>query len=166
MIIKIVALLFGVLVILLTGLYLLLFSYKWKKRDKPQLPLDYERIRAQDYPPPFPNGWFNLCSSSEIKKGQVKEVNALGKRLAVFRGQDGKVGVVNAVCPHLGANLADGCVKEDFLVCPFHGWQFDQTGKCVHIPYSERAHNNPNTTAESWHVMENWGLILAWYHSE
>ena len=36
-------------------------------------------------PPVFPNGWFALLESSQIKKGQVKHVSALGENFAVFR---------------------------------------------------------------------------------
>lgn len=36
-------------------------------------------------PPVYPNGWFALLESSEIKKGQVKHVSALGENFAVFR---------------------------------------------------------------------------------
>lgn len=36
-------------------------------------------------PPVYPNGWFALLESSQIKKGQVKHVSALGENFAVFR---------------------------------------------------------------------------------
>ena len=62
-----------------------------------------------------------------------------GKNLAVFRGEDGQAQVLDAYCPHMGANLGvGGLVKGNCLECPFHGWQFrGHDGKCVHIPYAE-----------------------------
>lgn len=36
-------------------------------------------------PPVYPNGWFALLESSQIEKGQVKHVSALGENFAVFR---------------------------------------------------------------------------------
>lgn len=36
-------------------------------------------------PPVYPNGWFALLESSQIKKGQVKHVSALSENFAVFR---------------------------------------------------------------------------------
>lgn len=150
-----------------TGLlYFFLLQAKRKKRKKPYIHPDYEPKRAQNYPPPFPNGWYSLCSSSDVKKGQVIEVEAFGKKLAVFRGEDGKVGAVDVFCPHLGANLADGCVKGNNLVCPFHAWEFNTKGQCVHIPYSPKAHQNEKTHAGALIVKENWGMALAWHHSE
>lgn len=58
----------------------------------------------------------------------------------MFRVENGKVHVVDAYCPHLGANLAvGGRVLGGCIECPFHGWQFQGSdGKCVKIPYAEK----------------------------
>lgn len=61
----------------------------------------------------------------------------------------GVIGLLDAYCPHLGANIAlGGCtitqsplirlgeVIGDCVKCPFHGWQFETSGKCTFIPYS------------------------------
>lgn len=64
----------------------------------------------------------------------------LGEQVAVFRAENGKAHVVDAYCPHLGANLAvGGRVLGNCIECPFHGWQFQGSdGKCVKIPYAEK----------------------------
>lgn len=64
----------------------------------------------------------------------------LGEQVAVFRAENGKAHVLDAYCPHLGANLAvGGRVLGDCLECPFHGWQFQGSdGKCVKVPYAEK----------------------------
>lgn len=63
-----------------------------------------------------------------------------GVQLAVFRGEDGQAHVLDAYCPHLGANLAvGGRVLGGCLECPFHSWIFQGSdGKCVKIPYTEK----------------------------
>lgn len=38
----------------------------------------------------------------------VKAVHILGKDLAVFRTETGRVGCIDAYCPHLGANIGAG----------------------------------------------------------
>lgn len=144
-------------------LYVLIFGTT-KKRKKIDFDPAYEKLRAVNYPPSFPNGWFSLGASADLKKGQVKEVEAFGQKLAVFRGEDGQVGVLDVYCPHLNANLAYGTVKGNNLVCPFHGWQFKSNGKCAHIPYCEDIPVKAET--RGWIVKENWGLILVWYHAQ
>lgn len=55
--------------------------------------------------------------------------------------------MVDAYCPHLGANLAaGGRVLGDCIECPFHGWQFQGSdGKCVRIPYAEKGERHTRT---------------------
>jgi cholesterol 7-dehydrogenase len=42
-------------------------------------------------PPPFPNSWFRILFSYELKKGEAKHVSVLGQQLVVFRSEDGAV---------------------------------------------------------------------------
>lgn len=59
----------------------------------------------------------------------------------VFRSKESKeVFVLDAFCPHLGANLGiGGIVKDDCIECPFHMWKFRGVdGECCEIPYSEK----------------------------
>ncbi|KAK7075338.1 hypothetical protein SK128_002535 [Halocaridina rubra] len=96
-----------------------------------------QRLRKKgELPPAYPNGWFAIAESRNVPVAQVVPVQALGESLAVFRGQNGKANVVDAYCPHLGANLAvGGVVKGDRIECPFHGWQFEgEDGSCSYIP--------------------------------
>src|SRR3989338_6773215 len=84
-------------------------------------------------PEQYPNGWFRIFDSIQLKIGQVEQVKAFGQQLVVFRTEKGKAAVLDAYCPHLGANLAiEGTVVGETVRCPFHGWQFDVTGKCTH----------------------------------
>ncbi len=77
----------------------------------------------------YPNGWFRVIDSDELKPGDVKQVTVAGRVLAVYRGLNNEqVYVLDAYCPHLGANLAvGGKVKGDCIECPFHQWQFNGT---------------------------------------
>ena len=143
-------------------IYVLMFVVE-RKRKRIEFDPAYEKERGKNYPPSYPNGWFSVGSADLVKKGQVVEVEAFGQKLAVFRGANGKVGVLDVYCPHLNANLAGGCVKGNNLVCPFHAWEFSTNGKCAHIPYSDKIPQQAAT--KSWLVKETWGLILVWYHS-
>ena len=87
------------------------------------------RYRERSYPPPFPDGWYRVAASRDIKPGEVRHVQCVGAQIALFRGRTcGRIAAVDAFCPHLGANLAHGRVEGDRLQCPFHGWQVDGNG--------------------------------------
>lgn len=107
-------------------------------------PLGAIRARRRprsEYPPPYPNGWYQLCFSHELKRGETKHVEACGLHLALWRSDvDGTPVAVDAFCPHLGANLGVGgevVTGTSSIRCPFHSWEFDgKTGRCTNIPYS------------------------------
>jgi cholesterol 7-dehydrogenase len=86
--------------------------------------------------------------------------------LAVFRGEtDGKVGVLDAYCPHMGANMAvGGKVVGESLVCPFHLWEYAKDGKVTRIPYADKVPDVAKTTA--WPVTEYHGQICIYYDAE
>ena len=64
-----------------------------------------------------------------------------------------------------GANLVvGGKVVDNCLVCPFHLWRFDGTGKCTHIPYQDKIPQAANT--KSWVCVEAYGMIWVWYDAD
>ena len=112
------------------------------------------------------DGWYNLLYSLELPNtGQVKSVRALGREFAVWRGDDGKVHIFGAYCPHLGANLAIGGVVEDnCLKCPFHGWRFQPDGTARDAPgCGDKA---PYGRAEHYLSLERNEMILVWLEAK
>jgi phenylpropionate dioxygenase-like ring-hydroxylating dioxygenase large terminal subunit len=79
-------------------------------------------------------GWYLVCLSQEIPKGQVKSLEICGQRIVLFRGQDGKINALDAYCPHLGTDLGIGRVDKNLIRCFFHHWAFDGQGNCQDIP--------------------------------
>jgi phenylpropionate dioxygenase-like ring-hydroxylating dioxygenase large terminal subunit len=56
-----------------------------------------------------------------------------------------------------------GTVVGDCIQCPFHGWRYDGSGRCVEIPYSP-ARVPSKARVRGWDVRELNGLIFAWHH--
>ena len=86
-------------------------------------------------------GWYFVLPSHELKKAEVKSVQICGQELVVFRGEDGKVGILDAYCPHMGTHLGKGKVVGNNVRCFFHHWQFDRAGTCTKIPCQEEIPN-------------------------
>lgn len=115
--------------------------------------------------PTTPNSWYGVAWSHEVARGQSIPVKAFGRDLVVFRGEDGEAHVLDAMCPHLGAHLGiEGRVEGNAVVCPFHEWKFDGSGKCVEIPYANRIPSKARVRA--WPSQEVNGAILVWYHAD
>ena len=63
-----------------------------------------------------------------------------GRHLVVFRTRSGEARVLDGVCPHLGADLAQGAVQGDDIQCPFHKWLFNgETGAVECVPYTRQS---------------------------
>ena len=119
-------------------------------------------VRLATYPPGYPDGWYPLGASADLGPGQVKYLECLDRQLVVYRSQDGEsVHAMSAFCPHLGANLAGGCVKGERMQCPFHHWQLEPDGKVGHIPYSDKL--PVRSQQETWPVREVHGQIFMFY---
>ena len=56
-------------------------------------------------PPPYPNGWFAIATSTEVKRGEAKNFDYLGENFVIFRSQTNQIFILDAYCPHMGANL-------------------------------------------------------------
>ncbi|NXS74048.1 DAF36 desaturase, partial [Pandion haliaetus] len=117
-------------------------------------------------PPAFPNGCYRLLDSAQLPRGAVRSLALLsyGKQLAAFRSQNGQAYVVDAYCPHLGADLAaGGRIMGGCMECPFHGWQFQgEDGKCISILYAEKVPDFARVW--TWPSCEVNGVLLVWYH--
>ena len=109
-----------------------------------------------------------LLESRDLQRGEVKQVDALGLNLAVYRSSDADtVFVTDAYCPHLGANIAvGGRVTGDCIQCPFHNWSYcGETGQCVDVPYSS-ASIPEQARLRVWTCVERNGLVLLWHHAD
>lgn len=115
--------------------------------------------------PEFPMGWFSVSRSHELAVGEVQQVKAFDRDMALYRTRSGVAVLQDAYCPHLGANLGvDGRVVGESIRCPFHGWRFATDGNCVEIPYCEEIPDRAQIRI--WPTQEKNGEIYIWYHPE
>ncbi len=111
----------------------------------------------------FVEGWYWALPSRKLKIRQVKPLKLLGKNLAIYRGNSGKVVAIDAYCPHMGAHLAEGKVDGDGIRCFFHNWKYNEQGICVDIP----SQKNPLPVClKTWHTAEKYGMIWVWAGEE
>ena len=109
--------------------------------------------------PGLRHAWHPVLRASELTDRPVR-VELLGDALVLVR-LDGAVSVFVDKCPHRNARLSDGCIVGNQLQCPFHGWEFDASGKCTHIPALGNGATVPPTSrlTPSADVQEKYDLI-------
>ena len=77
--------------------------------------------------------WHPVAACDDIAQ-QPRAARLLGEDLVLWRDAQGAVHAWPDRCPHRGAKLSLGRLEAGRLECPYHGWQFDASGRCVHVP--------------------------------
>ena len=64
-------------------------------------------------------GWYVVCAARALKRDPAR-YSIAGRDLVVWRS-GGAIQIAPDACPHMGASLSEGCVRDGRLVCPWHG---------------------------------------------
>lgn len=80
--------------------------------------------------------WQPVGVASELTAERpIKRVQVMGEELVLFRDPRGGYGLVGEHCSHRGTSLAYGFVEEQGIRCPYHGWLYDGSGRCLEQPF-------------------------------
>ena len=79
--------------------------------------------------------WLPACLIEEVEEPDCDpvKVRLCGTDLVVFRDTNGKLGVLDELCPHRRASLVYGRNEECGIRCLYHGWKFDVDGNARFI---------------------------------
>jgi len=83
--------------------------------------------------------WMPIAAVSEFDSQSIKPVRLMGEDLALYKDLSGAFGLVDRRCPHRRADMSYGFVERCGLRCNYHGWLFDESGRCLEQPYEETA---------------------------
>lgn len=113
----------------------------------------------------FRRFWIPALLSEEVPSPDCPPVRVtlLGEKLVAFRDSRGKIGLLDAHCPHRRAELFFGRNEESGIRCIYHGWKFDVDGRCVDMPTEppgSRLHERMCTKA--YPAAEQGGVIWAY----
>ncbi len=74
----------------------------------------------------FPRGWFMIAAADEVRDTPLP-LRFFGNDFALYRGESGRVVLLDAYCPHMGTHIArnttsyvviDGQIEGDSIRCP------------------------------------------------
>jgi phenylpropionate dioxygenase-like ring-hydroxylating dioxygenase large terminal subunit len=112
----------------------------------------------------IPNQWYVILESKEVKPGKAVGVARLGEKLVLWRDAQGRLACLSDLCPHRGAALSAGKCLGSRVQCPFHGFEYDATGRCVLLPAIGRQAAPPKVMqARAYPVREAHGFIYLWW---
>jgi 5,5'-dehydrodivanillate O-demethylase len=110
--------------------------------------------------------WMPFAAVAELDDNPTKPVRLMGEDLVVYKDRSGIYGLVDRQCPHRRADLSYGYVEDCGLRCNYHGWLFDESGRCIDQPFEETAHPQANfkdrVRIKSYKVLPKAGLLWAY----
>lgn len=80
------------------------------------------------------SNWYRVANVAILKLGEGKTIDIGGKAIALFNNE-GKFQAIDNTCPHRGASLGEGTLKNNCVTCPWHQWTFNlETGENIRNP--------------------------------
>ncbi len=93
----------------------------------------------------------------------LKAVRVLGQDFILFKDDQARWGLLDRDCPHRNADLSFGRHEGDGVRCPFHGWKFDATGRCLETPGEPVGSRLCDRVQQgAYPVIERSGVLFAW----
>lgn len=110
--------------------------------------------------------WHPVAAAAQMKDVFTRPVRLLGEDLVLFKDRSGTYGLVEPHCPHRRMSMIYGIPEQKGLRCAYHGWLFDEAGRCLEQPYEEA--EDPTSTFKdrvritAYPVQEMAGLLFAY----
>jgi phenylpropionate dioxygenase-like ring-hydroxylating dioxygenase large terminal subunit len=105
------------------------------------------------------NDWHAVAHVSQFEGNKPLGVRLLGEDLVLWR-PNGAAVAWQDLCIHRGTRLSLGQVVEgERLECPYHGWTYDEQGRCVHIPAHPEQAPPAKARAKTYHARECYGFV-------
>jgi 5,5'-dehydrodivanillate O-demethylase oxygenase subunit len=105
---------------------------------KPMLSRDenerFTRVGAETPMGKLLRRYWHPVGCGELVTTKPQRVKVLGEELVLYRGARGKPVLMQLRCAHRSLALDYGRVEGDSIRCPYHGWLYDRTGRCVAQP--------------------------------
>ncbi|MFN8672730.1 MAG: aromatic ring-hydroxylating dioxygenase subunit alpha [Candidatus Sericytochromatia bacterium] len=113
------------------------------------------------------NMWYAVLNAKEVKNNKPLKAKRFGKDLVFWRNTKGEIICLDDICPHRGVSLSLGKINNNCIACPFHGFEFNEEGKCTFIPANGKDFPISSKYAtKSYELKEEYGFIWFWYGEE
>ena len=110
----------------------------------------------------FRRFWIPVFLARELADpdGPPARTRLLGEHLVGFRDTSGRLGLLEAACPHRGVDLSYGINEENGLRCARCGWKFDVEGNCLEMPFEPDEENLRKTVKAVAYGVQEWGGLI------
>jgi phenylpropionate dioxygenase-like ring-hydroxylating dioxygenase large terminal subunit len=125
--------------------------------------LDMSDLRQRDKG--LIDNWYIACTSSELNSKPISRM-IYDKSYVLFRDENlNSVCLLNR-CLHRLTTLDKGEVVNGKLLCPYHGWSYDNKGEVVNIPSEGQGPPKTKFCQKALPICEKDGVIWVWMGEE
>lgn len=110
--------------------------------------------------PVLRHDWHVVAHAASMPEGRPVAARLLDEDLVLWRSGD-RVHAWRDLCAHRGARLSLGSVSGDTLACAYHGWTYDETGRCVRFPAHPGQRPPETARATTYRTCERYGWVWA-----
>ena len=108
--------------------------------------------------PVLVHDWHPVATPAQLAEPGILPVRLLGMDLVLWRSGD-RIQAWQDLCVHRGSRLSGGSLVDGCLRCPYHGWTYDASGACVHMPAHPEQTPPAKAHARTYRVVERHGLL-------
>jgi phenylpropionate dioxygenase-like ring-hydroxylating dioxygenase large terminal subunit len=93
--------------------------------------LNYRDLTEQDK---YDLQWYVIGTKSDFSTNKPIKATIWNKNYVVWKNKENEYIALVDACPHKGASLSKGKICNKHIVCPYHGYEFDENGVLDKIP--------------------------------
>lgn len=103
--------------------------------------------------------WYPVAFTQDLGELPLART-VLGTRLAIWSGPDGEpCGAIDR-CPHRDAAISQGWTCEGRIVCPYHGWEYNNDGRVAIVPQTPDVKSFPKRfSLDMVHCQARYGVV-------
>ena len=102
--------------------------------------------------------WHAVARTQDIDSSAPYAARLLEEDLLLWRSANG-VEAWRDRCPHRGAKLSLGSIRDGRVVCPYHGLEFEAGGRCARVPAHPDRPPPDLARAACFKATERYGLV-------
>jgi phenylpropionate dioxygenase-like ring-hydroxylating dioxygenase large terminal subunit len=93
--------------------------------------LNYRDLTEQDK---YDLQWYVIGTKSDFLTNKPIKATIWNKNYVVWKNKENQYLGLDDICPHKGASLSKGKICNKHIVCPYHGYEFDENGVLDKVP--------------------------------
>jgi phenylpropionate dioxygenase-like ring-hydroxylating dioxygenase large terminal subunit len=145
------------------------FGFHWINKKQISKSIEYPKINIAELTEQqkYDLQWYVIGEKKDFQINQPIKATVWNKNYVVWKNETGQYTALDDICSHKSASLSGGIVCNNHVVCPYHGYEFDENGvldKVPGIPFRPRDIYNVNkfniVEKNGWVYLNTAGSLL------